>query len=313
VRSRARLARALRSGRLNQPQRFIVEESVASEAGIALAAVRVEDPEGRPAARWTGPVAGDHHLRSLADHVPAEPDPRSAGQLQPDPGRLADGAGEATAAGTAAMRVGRFEHDEADPGPPGQRCQPSEPIRESHLRATTRAARNASRQVDDKEVHRSTGQQRPGDRQALVGIDRRQHDEPLRPDAAGHDLDRVEGGREVQPGDDRAGGLRGGGKPQRERGPAARRVAAQRDAHPPRHAAGTQDGVELGEPGREDSIAIRLRERTLFERDRGERADHVPGEARCGRTPARSKRRQGRAEVRIGCRHRTPSIEQMFE
>jgi hypothetical protein len=309
VRSRARLGRALRSGRLNQPQRFIVQERFAAEAGIALAAVRIEDPEGRPAAWWAGPIAGDHHLRSLADHVPAEPDPRSTGQLQPDARRLADSAGETTGAGG----VRRLEHDEADPGPPGQRREAAEPIGESRLRGATRALPDARRQVDDQQVDRSTGQQRAGDREALVGIGRRQHDEPLRLDTASHDLDRVEGGREVQPGDDRAGYLRRRGKPQRERGPAARRVATQRHAHAPRHAAGAEDGVELSEPRREHPIPIRLREVSVLERDRGQRADHIPGEARRGRTPARSKRRQGRAEVRIGCRHRTPSIEQMFE
>jgi len=195
----------------------LVEESVAAEAGVALATIRVEDPEGRPAARWAGPVPGDQHLRSLADHVSAEPDPRSASQLQPDAGRLADRAGETPGPGG----IRRFQDDEADPGAPGQGRQPAEPIGEAHLRRATRTFPGARRQVDDQQVHRSTRQQRAGDREALVGVGRRQDDEPLRPDAAGHDLDRVEGGREVQPGDDGAGGLRGRCEPQRERGPAA--------------------------------------------------------------------------------------------
>ena len=93
----------------NDGSRDSTRRSVAAEAGIALAAVRVEDPEGRPAARWAGPIAGDDHLRSLADHVSAEPDPRSTGQLQPDAGRLADRAGETAGSGSAR----RLEHDEA--------------------------------------------------------------------------------------------------------------------------------------------------------------------------------------------------------
>jgi hypothetical protein len=297
---------------LIRPFRFVglVEEPVAAEAGVALATVRVEDPEDRPAAWGPGPVAGDQHLRSLADHVSAEPDPRSPGQLQPNAGRLADRAGETPGSG----RVRRFENDQADPSPPGQRRQPPEPIAESRLRAASRPIRDTAGQVDHQEVHRSTGQQRAGDRQALVGIGGGQDDEPLRPDAPSHDLDRVERGREVQPGDDGSTRLRGGGKPQRERGPAARRVAAQRHAHAPRHAAGAEDGVELGEARREDPIEIRLREPSVvLEWNRGQCADHVSRVARCGRTPARSKRREGRAEVHIGCRHRTPSIEQMFE
>src|SRR6185503_8036369 len=277
-------------GRLGWPRG---QQVFAAEAGVALSAVRVEDPERRPTTRWTGPIPGDHHLRSLADHVPAEPDPRSAGQLQPDAGRLADGAGETLPAGG----VRRLEHEEADPGAPGQRRQSTEAIPESRLRGAIRARPGATGEVDDQQVHRPTGQQRAGDRETLVGIGRGQDDEPLRLDPPGYDLDRVERGREIQPGDDRAAGLRRRGEPQRERGPAARWIAPQGHPHAPRHAAGAEDGIELGEPRREDAIRIRLRE-ALLERDRGERADDVTGEAGRRRAPARSKRRQGRAEVR---------------
>ena len=79
-------------GRLIWPR---VQEALPTEAGVALTAVGVQDLEGRSTTRWAGPVTGDDHLRSLADHVPAEPDPRSTGQLQPDAGRLADGRREA--------------------------------------------------------------------------------------------------------------------------------------------------------------------------------------------------------------------------
>ena len=76
VRSLPRLGRALRSGRLNQPQlRFVAEEVRPAEAGVAFATVGVEDLERGSPARWAGPIAGDDHLRSLADDVPAEPDP----------------------------------------------------------------------------------------------------------------------------------------------------------------------------------------------------------------------------------------------
>jgi hypothetical protein len=148
------------------------------------------------------------------------------------------------------VRVRRLEHDEADPGAPGQRRQSTESIGERSGRGRRRLP-GVARQVDDQQVDRSTGEERARDRQALVGIGRCQHDEPLRLDAASHDLDRVEGRREVQPGDDRTRSLCRGREPQRERGPAARRVAAQGDAHATRHAAGTENGVELGEPGRE--------------------------------------------------------------
>jgi hypothetical protein len=70
------------------------EELGVAEAGVALSAVGVEDPQRRPPPGWTGAIARDDHLRSLADDVSSEPDPRSTGELEADPGRLADGCRE---------------------------------------------------------------------------------------------------------------------------------------------------------------------------------------------------------------------------
>jgi hypothetical protein len=70
------------------------EELGVAEAGVALSAVGVEDPQRRPPPGWTGAIARDDHLRSLADDVSSEPNPRSTGELEADPGRLADGCRE---------------------------------------------------------------------------------------------------------------------------------------------------------------------------------------------------------------------------
>jgi hypothetical protein len=78
---------------LNQPP--VKEQLVAAEAGVARPSVGIQDPEGRSPARRSGAITRDHHLRSLADDVPAEPDPRSTGQLQTDAGCLADRRGQA--------------------------------------------------------------------------------------------------------------------------------------------------------------------------------------------------------------------------
>jgi hypothetical protein len=51
------------------------EEVVSTEATVTLPAVRVEDLERRPAARWAIAIAGDQRLGPLADDVPSEPDP----------------------------------------------------------------------------------------------------------------------------------------------------------------------------------------------------------------------------------------------
>ena len=68
-----------------------LEELVVAEAGVALATIRIEDPERRAAPRGPGAIAGDQDLRPLADDVSTEAEPRSTGQLEPDPCRLADG------------------------------------------------------------------------------------------------------------------------------------------------------------------------------------------------------------------------------
>jgi len=74
---------------------LVEEELVTTEAGVTLPAIRVEDPEGRPAPRRAVPVPGDQRLRALADDVTPEADPRAPSELQPETGRFGDGAGQA--------------------------------------------------------------------------------------------------------------------------------------------------------------------------------------------------------------------------
>jgi hypothetical protein len=322
------------------------EELGVVEAGVALSAVGVEDPQRRPPPWWAGAIARDDHLRSLADDVASEPDPRSTGELEADPGRLADGCRQPMlGSGPLGSRIRaglrrRLEDDERDPGPPGERREAPESIAESRSRAATATIRGAgsairrspraaaTRQVDDEQVDRPAREQRAGDGQALIGIGGRQDDEPLRLHAASHGLHGIEGRREVQPGHDRAGGLHLRGEPQGQRRPSARDVTPDREAHPARHAAGTEDRVELGEAGRMDAIEIdrpvdrRPHRRApsrlalpvrILERDRRERPDDLADEAGRGRTPARSKGRQRRVQAGRGSTHGAASIEQMFE
>ena len=218
-----------------------VNEAVAAEAGVALAAIRVEDPERRPAARWAGPAAGYQDLGLLADDVPPEAEPRSTGELEANPGRLADGRCD----GRDELRW--LEHDEADPRSTSQGREPAEAV------GDTAGALEARREVDDEEVDGSACKQRAGHREALLGVGRGQDDEPLRPDAAGDRLDRVEGRREIEPGHDRAGRLGFRDEPQGERRPPAREVTPQRQAEPAGQAARPEDRVEVGEAGREET------------------------------------------------------------
>ena len=74
---------------------LIDEEVVAAEAGVALATLRVEDPEGRPPPRRAVSIACDQRLRALADDVAPESNPRAPGKLQSETGRFGDDAGQA--------------------------------------------------------------------------------------------------------------------------------------------------------------------------------------------------------------------------
>jgi hypothetical protein len=69
---------------------LIDEEGVEGETGVPLAALGVEDPEGRPTPRRSVAVVRDEGLCPLTHDVTAQPDPRTTRQLQPDAGRLGD-------------------------------------------------------------------------------------------------------------------------------------------------------------------------------------------------------------------------------
>ncbi len=247
-----------------------------AEAGVALSAVGVEDPQRRPTPGWPGAIARDDHLRSLADDVSSEPDPRSTGELEADPGCLAHGRRQPLLGARpldSRARGGlrrRLEDHERDAGSTGERREPAESIAESRSRAAGGAIRRSpgagsrrfrcgtatARQVDDQQVHRPTREQRAGDGEAFLGFGGRQHHEPLRLHAAGHGLHGIQRRREVQPGHDRARGLGLRDEPQGQRRATARDITADREAHPARDAAGTEDRIELGKAGRMDAIVI---------------------------------------------------------
>ena len=130
----------------------------------------------------------------------------------------------------------------------------SRPSRSAIRAGLVRGGQPATGQVEDEQVDRAPGQQRATDGQPLVERLGGDDHEPFEPDAAGDRLDRVEAAREVEPGDDRAGGLGLGGEPEDERRPAARAVAADRDAGRPWQAARPQDGVERREAGVDDAV-----------------------------------------------------------
>ena len=130
---------------------LIEQEVRAAETGVPFTALGVEDPEGRPLARWPVSVAGDHGLRALADDVAPEPDPGPSGQFQAETGRLGHGGREA-AGGSR-----RLEDDEDRVRPSGERGQAPEPVGDAGR--TVRGGEPAAGQVQEEQVHRATGQQ----------------------------------------------------------------------------------------------------------------------------------------------------------
>jgi hypothetical protein len=131
------------------------------QTGVALVAVGVEDPEtGSPAWR-TEPVASDDDLGLLSDDVTPEADPAGPGELEAKPRGLRDRRSE------RGRGTGCLEQDEQRRGPPGERGQPLEPIRDL---GRSRAGLEPLGQIDDQQVDRPTTEQRARDRQALIQV-----------------------------------------------------------------------------------------------------------------------------------------------
>ena len=299
-------------------------EQASIEASVPLAAFGIEDLDlGSPAGR-PEPVAGDGHLRSLADDVATEPDPGPPRELQPQPGDL----GQRSTHRSRQAR--RLQHDEQRVGSPGERPEAMQPI--GQTRRTAGAGSRGryaplpiGREICHEEVDGVSLEQAAGHRQAFVdGLGDEDH-EPLEIDAPGNRLDRVEAAAEIEPGDDGTACLGLGNEPEGEGGLAARMIAANGESGLSRNATGAEDRVEGGKSRGYDPLG-RLNRRRLGADVRwirvrqghgsqcsddvsGGGADHQPSRS-CG-SPAIPEGRQGRRDVGGGLRHR-PMIEQMF-
>lgn len=292
------------------------EEPLVAETCVPLTTLGVEDPERRRPPRRTVAVVRDECLRALADDVAAQADPRPTSQLEADAGRLIDRSRK-TAGGlpATAAAAGRIEDQEQGLRASGERGESMESIGDPRRRVRLRQA--TAGQVEDEHVHRTAGQERARDAQALIQAGRGDDDEPFEPDAAGDGLDRVEAARQVQPGDDGALRLGLGGHPERQGRPAAGAVTPDRDAGRTRETARTQDRIERGEAGLDDATVgewrdhrewrlglVRLRRhRCQRERPRDPRS--------CG-TPAGLEARDGGVHITTGGRHRTSRLEHLF-
>ena len=290
-----------------------MEEVVAAEAGISLATLRVEDPEGRPPPRRAISIARDQRLRPLAHDVASEPDPRPPGEFETEAGRLGDGGRQPTPV------TGWFEHDEERLRAPGERRQPAESVGDAGR--FVRGRQPATGEVEDEQVDRAPGQQHATDGEALVERLRGDDHEPFEADTTGDRLDRVEAARQVEPGHDRAGVLCLGGEAVDERRPAARAVAADRDARVSRQATRPQDGVERREARVDDPVVgVEIVGATIgpwpvigeWRHGRGRRQRQRADDLRSCRTPSGTEARDSGVHIGARVRHRTTRVEHLF-
>ena len=237
---------------------LVDQEAIPAEAAITLPAVRIEDPERRPPSWRAVSVPGDQGFRALADHVTPETDPRSARQLEAKAGRFGHGTREGSA------ESGRLEHHEQGLRSTGKSSQATEPVRDRDgLARRGRPGlgdRTTLGEVENEEVHRTTGEQRAADGQAFVERLWRDDHQPFEPNAPSDGLHGIEAPGQVQPCDDRSGCLGFSGKSQDKGGPTAGAISPDGHARRAREAAGTQDCIECSEPGGDDP-PIRLRPR----------------------------------------------------
>jgi hypothetical protein len=192
---------------------LVDEELVPAEAGVALTALRVKDPQRRPTPRRSVPVASDQRLRSLAHDVAAETDPRATSELQAEAGRSGHGTRQ------VAGETGWLQHDEERLRASGQGSQAAESLGEASR--AVRGGEAAAWQVQDQQVHGASGQQHTADGKPFIeGLWGDDH-QPFEADASGDGLDRIEASSEIDPGHDRAGRLGLRGEPEDEGGSTA--------------------------------------------------------------------------------------------
>ena len=295
-----------------------------AQTAVSLATLGVEDPELRSSARRPVAAPGDERLRPLPDHVATEPDPAAPPELQAEPRGFRHRGCE------AGCQAGRLEGDEEGLGSTGETGQPAQPL--GHL-GRRRARVRPRREIQHEDVDRATGEEHPGDRQALVEGLGGQDDEPVQPNAAGGGLDRIERPGEVEPGNDRAVRLGLGDEPQGERRGTRRRAAAEGDAGAARESARPEDRIERREAGPDDPLDASsglargrgselgwVIERFVRERRRGQRPDHPRRvgrprgieHPRSRRAPSRLEGRQSSRHVRGEGGHRTVRLEHLF-
>ena len=187
-------------GQSARNRRALSQKLGPGQAGVAQAALRVQDPQFRGPARRPEPVPRHADLRPLADYVPSQPDPRPPAQLQPQRGDLGESAGQ------SGGKARRLQDDQLNARSPGQRGQPTESLRQSGRRDSS-SIQGPGLQVQQQQVHGSILEEHRRHRQRFLERARRQDDQPVQQDAPSHRLHRIQAPGQIQVCRDPAGGL----------------------------------------------------------------------------------------------------------
>jgi hypothetical protein len=136
----------------------------------------------------------------------------------------------------------------------------------AQLRRRTRPVGRPSGQVQQQQIHGPVLEEHGCHGQGLCQRIRRQHDEPLQPDASRYGLDGIQASGKVQIRGDPAGGLGLGDRLEGQSGLAARAVALEGYSCGPRQPAKTEDRIQSPKAGGDGSLvqsAERPAERSL--------------------------------------------------
>ena len=228
------------------PRRALSQKLAPRQAGIAQPALCVQDSQLSRTARRPKPVPRHSDLGPLPHHVPTQPNPGSAAQLQPQRRDL----GESPRQGGGKAR--RLQNEQLDTGSTSQRSQSAETL--SQIRRRNPGHQRPGRQIQQQQVHRSILEKHCRHRQRLLERVGRQNDEPLELNAPGHGLDRIQASGQIQIRRDPAGGLGPGHGLQRERRLAAGPIAVQGSGRGARQTAQPQDRIQGAKAGRNGPI-----------------------------------------------------------
>jgi hypothetical protein len=221
----------------------------------SIALVGIPDLQFDAAAGRTEPVPGDRDLRALPHHVPPDTDPGPPFKVEPHPGRF----DERPLEGRCQVRW--LDDHQPCTSLPGARCQtPQEQFPVN---------RHLLGQIDHQHLDRATPDQGPREPKPLSHVRHPQDQEPGQIHAARYGLDRVKDMGRIQPGDHRTVRLGLRDEPERKRGLAARRIAAERHLRRADQPAGAKDRIKRRKTGGDNPVLRRRqRIRRLGKRER---------------------------------------------